>query len=145
MITLLSKIFIKNNTGYNKPEVRTAYGLLCSLVGIFLNILLFAGKYAAGIISSSVAITADAFNNLSDSASSFITLLGFKLAEQKPHADHPFGHGRYEYISGLIVPFLILLMGFEVGKSSVQKIIDPQETELTFLTATALFRYTATY
>ncbi|MBQ2865530.1 MAG: cation transporter [Clostridia bacterium] len=138
MITLLSKIFIKNNTGYNKPEVRTAYGLLCSLVGIFLNILLFAGKYAAGIISSSVAITADAFNNLSDSASSFITLLGFKLAEQKPHADHPFGHGRYEYISGLIVSFLILLMGFEVGRSSVQKIIDPQETELTFLTVIIL-------
>ena len=107
MITILSRLFIKNSTEYDKSDVRTAYGLLCSIVGICLNILLFGLKYAAGIISSSVAITADAFNNLSDSASSLITLVGFKLANQKAHGDHPFGHGRYEYISGLIVSFLI--------------------------------------
>ncbi|MBO5974079.1 MAG: cation diffusion facilitator family transporter, partial [Clostridia bacterium] len=126
MISLLSRLFIKESTKYDKPAVRTAYGLLCSIVGIILNVLLFAGKYAAGVFSSSVAITADAFNNLSDSASSLITLIGFKLSEQKPHADHPFGHGRFEYISGLIVSFLILFMGFEVGKTSFNKILHPE-------------------
>ena len=134
MITILSRLFIKNSTEYDKADVRTAYGLLCSIVGICLNILLFGLKYAAGIISSSVAITADAFNNLSDSASSLITLVGFKLANQKAHGDHPFGHGRYEYISGLIVSFLILFMGYEVFKSSISKILHPEECNLTVIT-----------
>ena len=138
MIKILSKIFIKNHTRFDKPEVRTAYGLLCSIVGIILNVLLFVCKYAAGVISSSVAITADAFNNLSDSASSLITLIGFKLSEQKPHSDHPFGHGRFEYISGLIVSFLILFMGFEVGKTSFNKILHPEETKLTLITVLIL-------
>ena len=144
MITLLSRIFIKNNKDYDKPDVRTAYGLLCSLVGVFLNIILFGLKYTAGVISSSVAITADAFNNLSDSASSLITLVGFKLANQKPHGDHPFGHGRYEYISGLIVSFLILFMGYEVGKTSLGKILHPEECSLTIITVVIMLASIAT-
>ncbi len=104
---------------------RSAYGKLCGTVGIVLNILLFIGKLVAGLISNSIAITADAFNNLSDAGSSLVTLIGFKLAEQKPDSDHPFGHGRMEYLSGLIVSAVILMMGFELIKDSVDKIIHP--------------------
>ena len=93
MIKLLTKLFIKDSENVTDPAVRTAYGRLCSFCGIFLNILLFAGKYFAGLISGSVAITADAFNNLSDAGSSIITLLGFAIAAKKPDAEHPFGHG----------------------------------------------------
>lgn len=115
------------------PEVRKAYGTLCGLTGIFLNVCLFAGKYFAGIISGSIAITADAFNNLSDAGSSFITLVGFWLAGKKPDPDHPFGHGRFEYLSGLAVSMAILLMGFELGKSSIQKIFHPQAVDTSTL------------
>ena len=94
MVTLLSRIFIKNNEDTGNPAVRQAYGMLCGSVGILLNILLFIGKFLAGAVSNSIAITADAFNNLSDAGSSIITLLGFKIAGQKPDPDHPFGHGR---------------------------------------------------
>ena len=94
MVSLLIKTFIKDNENISDPKVRGAYGTLCSIVGIVLNALLFAGKFFAGTISNSVSITADAFNNLSDAGSSVITLLGFKLAGQKPDPEHPFGHGR---------------------------------------------------
>jgi len=104
---------------------RSAYGKLCGIVGIFLNIVLFVGKFAAGLISNSIAITADAFNNLSDAGSSLVTLIGFKLAEQKPDSDHPFGHGRMEYLSGLVVSAVILMMGFELVKDSIDKILHP--------------------
>lgn len=127
MIKLLSKLFIKNNKDTSSPSVRQAYGMLCGAVGIGFNILLFIGKFFAGTISHSIAITADAFNNLSDAGSSIITLIGFKMAGQKPDSDHPFGHGRIEYISGLMVSFLILLMAFELIKSSVGKILHPEE------------------
>lgn len=129
MIGFLAKIFIKDYRKTADPKVRSAYGVLCSIVGIVLNILLFAGKYLAGAISGSIAIVADAFNNLSDAGSSVITLMGFKFAERKPDQDHPFGHGRYEYISGLVVSFLILLMGFELLQSSVEKIFHPEEMQ----------------
>ena len=108
MITLLSKIFIKNHTDTSSPAVRQAYGLLSGTVGILFNVLLFIGKFLAGALSHSIAITADAFNNLSDAASSVITLIGFKMAGQKPDKDHPFGHGRIEYLSGLAVSAAIL-------------------------------------
>ena len=101
MITFLARIFIKNHKDYNSPSVRQSYGILCGAVGIGLNICLFIGKWLAGILSGSIAITADAFNNLSDAGSSLITLVGFKLSGQKPDTEHPFGHGRMEYISGL--------------------------------------------
>lgn len=100
MITLLAKLWIKDYKNSSDAHVRKAYGILCGAVGIALNVLLFAGKALAGIFSGSIAITADAFNNLSDAGSSLVTLAGFKLAGQKPDSDHPFGHGRIEYISG---------------------------------------------
>lgn len=110
-------------------EVRRAYGMLCSIVGIGLNILLFLGKYLAGVISGSIAITADAFNNLSDAGSSFITLVGFRFSGMKADADHPFGHGRIEYISGFGVSMVIVLMGFELLKTSIEKIMAPEPVE----------------
>ena len=108
------------------PAVRQAYGLLSGGVGIVLNLLLSAGKFVAGVLTGSIAVTADAFNNLSDAGSSAVTLLGFRLAGKKPDTDHPFGHGRIEYISGLIVAGLILLMGVELAKSSFDKILHPE-------------------
>ena len=133
MVTLLAGIFIKDKENTSSPEVRQAYGMLTGIVGIFLNICLFAGKFIAGTISSSISITADAFNNLSDAGSSFVTLIGFKLAGAKPDPDHPFGHGRIEYVSGLIVSGVILLMAFELIKNSVDKIIHPTEVEFSLL------------
>ena len=134
MIKLLSKIFIKDSENYKNPEVRSAYGYLCGIVGIVLNILLFVGKFVAGFISGSVAVTADAFNNLSDAGSSVISLIGFRLASQKPDPHHPFGHGRFEYISSLIISMVIVMMGFELGRDSVVKIITPEEVEYSALT-----------
>lgn len=129
MISLLARIFIKNHDDYQSPTVRQAYGMLCGAAGIGLNILLFIGKWLAGTLSGSIAITADAFNNLSDAGSSVITLIGFKLSGQKPDPEHPFGHGRMEYISGLFVSVAILIMGFELIKSSVGKILHPEAIE----------------
>ena len=109
MISLLAKRFIREDG--DEQARRKAYGVLCGAVGIGLNVLLFIGKFFAGTLAGSIAITADAFNNLSDAASSVVTLLGFQLAGQKPDSDHPFGHGRIEYLSGLFVSLLILLVG----------------------------------
>ena len=126
MIRLLSRWLIPDRDNVSSPAVRRAYGTLCGAVGIALNILLFIGKFFAGQLSGSIAVTADAFNNLSDAGSSAVTLLGFRLAGKKPDTDHPFGHGRIEYISGLIVAGLILLMGVELAKSSFDKILHPE-------------------
>ena len=127
MVALLAKMMGVEN--YSADKKRSAYGKLCGSVGIFLNIVLFIGKFVAGMISHSIAITADAFNNLSDAGSSLVTLIGFKLAEQKPDSDHPFGHGRIEYLSGLVVSAVILMMGFELVKDSVDKILHPVAVE----------------
>ena len=135
MVTALARIFIKDHENVQNPVVRSAYGTLCSVLGIVLNIFLFAGKFFAGTISNSVSITADAFNNLSDAGSSVITLLGFKLAAQKPDPEHPFGHGRMEYLSGLVVSVAILLMGYELATSSIDKIIHPQAVEFSLISA----------
>ena len=124
MITFLSKIFIRETA--DKAKIRREYGMLCGLVGIFLNILLFLGKFFAGTISKSIAITADAFNNLSDAASSVVTLVGFKLAGAKPDSEHPFGHGRMEYIASFLVACIIFIVGFELLRSSVDKILHPE-------------------
>lgn len=126
MITVLAKLFVKEK---ESEKMRKSYGTLCSIVGILLNILLFVGKYFAGVISGSVAITADAFNNLSDAGSSFITMIGFVFAGKKPDPDHPFGHGRFEYVSGFIVSMAILFMGYELLKSSIDKILHPQAVD----------------
>ena len=129
MITLLAKWFIPDYQNTGDAVVRRANGQLCGIVGIALNVLLFAGKFFAGVLSGSIAVTADAFNNLSDAGSSVVTLLGFRLAGRKPDPEHPFGHGRIEYLSGLAVSALILLMGVELAKSSFQKIVHPEAVE----------------
>ena len=118
--------------------MRRKYGVLCGSVGIGLNLLLFLAKFFAGTISGSIAITADAFNNLSDAGSSLVTIVGFKLAGQKPDPSHPFGHGRMEYLSGLAVSVLILLMGFELLQSSVDKIRHPAAIEFSWLSVVIL-------
>ena len=125
MIALLSRIFIKNWDNPTEPGVRLAYGVLCSVTGIVLNLLLFLLKLAAGSMSGAISITADAFNNLTDAGSSIVTLVGFRISGAKPDRDHPFGHGRFEYIAGLVVSFIILFVGIELGKSSVLKIFNP--------------------
>ena len=127
MITFLAKRLIPHYEQVTRPEVRQSYGILCGAVGIVLNLFLFGGKLLAGLLSGSIAITADAFNNLSDAGSSVVSLLGFHMAAQKPDSDHPFGHGRLEYISGLVVSMLIILMGAELFKSSVGEILEPGE------------------
>lgn len=125
MFHLLSRLFIKNCEDYSDPKVRQSYGILAGAFGIFLNFLLFAAKALAGLLSHSIAITADAFNNLSDAGSSVITLIGFRLSGQEADSDHPYGHGRIEYLSGLIVAAIILLMAAELVKSSFSKILHP--------------------
>ena len=134
MIKFLAKIFIKDSENVTDQRVRSAYGYLCGAVGIVLNILLFVGKFAAGTLSGSVAVTADAFNNLSDAGSSVISLIGFRLASQKPDPHHPFGHGRFEYIASLVISIIIIVMGFELGKSSFEKIVRPEPVEYSALT-----------
>lgn len=133
MVTLMARFFVRRDA--DKNEMRQSYGVLCGILGILLNVVLFAGKFIAGMLSNSIAITADAVNNLSDAGSSLITLIGFKLAGQKPDTEHPFGHGRMEYISGLAVSAAILLMAYELAKDSISKIINPQETEFSVLIA----------
>ncbi|MBQ8264678.1 MAG: cation transporter [Oscillospiraceae bacterium] len=135
MLSLLARLFIPDHENYRDPAVRTRYGLLCSALGIALNIVLFIGKYIACVLSSSVAITADAVNNLSDAGSSLISLFGFRMASKKPDPDHPFGHGRIEYLAGLAVSVLIILMGVELARSSVEKIISPEAVEPGLLSA----------
>lgn len=135
MITLLSKLFIKDRKNYESAVVRGQYGLLCGVWGIVLNLLLFAAKMIAGMLANSVSVLADAFNNLSDAGSSLVTLFGFKAASKKADSDHPFGHGRYEYIAGLVVSVLIVVMGVEFIKTSVGKIISGEnDTHFTLLT-----------
>ena len=132
MISLLARRLLKDETP-SETALRKVYGVLCSGAGILLNGLLFAGKFLVGRLSGSIAVTADAFNNLSDAGSSLVTLLGFQLAGQKADPHHPFGHGRLEYLSGLLVALLILLMGVELMKSSVEQILHPVPVELSAL------------
>ncbi|RHU97716.1 cation transporter [Clostridium sp. OM07-10AC] len=127
MINFIAKHWIPDYRKYQDKRVRQQYGILCGIVGIFLNILLFAGKLFVGWLSHSIAIMADAFNNLSDAGSSLILLFGFRLAGQKPDPEHPFGHGRLEYVAGLIVSMIIMVMAVELMRSSGQKILHPEE------------------
>ncbi|KGK88855.1 cation diffusion facilitator family transporter [Clostridium sp. HMP27] len=122
---LLVKRFIKDSENIENEKVRNSYGFLGSIIGIVVNAILFGVKLAVGIVSGSISVTADAFNNLSDTTSSIITMLGFKLASKPADEEHPFGHGRIEYLSGLIVSFMVLLVGFEFVKSSYSRIINP--------------------
>lgn len=129
MINLLVRRLVKNYDEIQRPEVRRAYGVLCGSVGIGLNLVLFAVKFLAGTWSGLISITADAFNNLSDAGSSIITLIGFKMAGQKPDPEHPFGHGRIEYLSGLFVSIAILFMAVELIRTSFRKVLHPAASE----------------
>ncbi len=131
MTKLLTKLFVKNSNEFDNPDVRAGYGNMSGAVGIFLNLCLFGAKLIAGIFSASVSVIADAFNNLSDAGSSVVTFLGFKLAGRPADKEHPFGHGRYEYVAGLGISVVILLVGIELIKSSAEKIVKPEsDTEI---------------
>ncbi len=123
---LLARLFIKNPKDYEDPGTRRQYGMLLGALGIALNLLLFAAKFFAGLLSKSIAITADAFNNLSDAGSSLVSLLGFKIAGRKADAEHPFGHGLAEHVAGLIISIAIMVTGFELAKTSLKRILSPQ-------------------
>lgn len=138
MATWLLKIFVKNSDNIADSGVRKSYGTFAGVFGIVLNLLLFAFKTLAGILTGAISVIADAFNNLSDAGSSIITLVGFKLAGKKGDKEHPFGHGRMEYIAGLVVSFIIILVGIELMKSSVEKIINPTGVELSMLSIVIL-------
>lgn len=138
MTRLLLRLFVRDYDKTEEPKVRAAYGRLSGLVGILCNLLLFAGKLIVGTIAGSVSITADAVNNLSDASSSVVTLVGFRIAERPADADHPYGHARVEYISGLGVAALILVIGFELAKTSVEKIFHPQSVEFSLAVAVVL-------
>lgn len=129
MTSLLIRLFIKNSEDTLNPDVRKDYGTLSGGVGIVCNIMLFVCKLITGIVSSSISVIADAFNNLSDAASSIITIIGFKLADKPADNEHPYGHGRYEYLSGLLIAFLIVMTAVELLKSSVDKIFSSSAVE----------------
>ncbi|MBR5614274.1 MAG: cation transporter [Clostridia bacterium] len=130
MINALMKLFIKNTDKFSENELRIKYSVFAGALGIFCNLFLFILKFAVGSIMSSIAIVSDAFNNLSDMGSSLVSLIGAKLSGKKPDREHPFGHGRLEYISSLIVSFIIILVGFELFKSSFRQIIYPEDIQL---------------
>lgn len=138
MTDFLVRRFIKNHDNISDNNVRRRYGILGGVVGIILNMLLFIGKFLAGIFTSSISITADAVNNLSDAGSSIITLVGFKMSGKPADSEHPFGHGRYEYISGFVISMAIIMMAFEIGKTSLKKIINPEVSEFQWLSVIIL-------
>lgn len=138
MTDFLIRHFVRDYQQVQDPAVRERYGVLSGGVGIFLNLLLSLGKFFAGVVTGSIAVTADAFNNLSDAGSSVVTLVGFKLAGQKADDGHPFGHGRIEYLAGLLVSLLILMVGVELGKTSIEKIIQPEEVTFSILSVCVL-------
>ena len=129
MINYLIHVFLPKNQAPTSPKVRSAAGRLSGIVGIICNVVLFGAKFLIGTLSGSVSVTADAMNNLSDASSSLVTLIGFKLAEKPADEDHPYGHARYEYLSGLAVAAMIVVIGFELAKTSVEKIFNPTAVE----------------
>ncbi len=131
MTELLLKAFVKGSSDLSSPTARASVGMLSGFVGIICNVLLFVMKILVGTAVGSVSITADAMNNLSDASSSIVTLIGFRLAKMPADEDHPYGHARYEYLSGLAVAAMIIVIGFELAKTSVEKIINPSAVELT--------------
>ena len=133
MTNLLPRLFIRGYERHNDPDVRAAYGKLAGAVGIVCNVLLFAAKLIIGTLTGSVSITADAVNNLSDASSSIVSLLGFRMARRPADEEHPFGHGRYEYLAGLVVSITILLIGFELLRSSVGRIRSPAPPDFSWL------------
>ena len=138
MTQLLLRLFVPDYQDSSKPGVRSAVGKLAGMTGILCNIILFAGKLFAGILAGSVSIIADAMNNLSDASSSIVTLAGFRLAEKPADEEHPYGHARYEYLAGLAVAAIIIIIGFELAKSAVDKILHPSAVSFTIITTIIL-------
>lgn len=138
MIRLLARIFIKDRKNYQDLKVREKYGILCGVTGIVCNIISSAGKIIVGIISGSIAVLSDGLNNLADMASSVIGIISAKLSNRRPDKEHPFGHGRYEYIASLTVAFLILFMALELMISSVQKVIKPEPVDFSIILIIAM-------
>ena len=138
MTSLLIRLFIKNHSQTENQQVRQKYGLLGGIVGIVCNVALFLAKLVAGLLTASISITADALNNLSDAGSSIVTLIGFKMSGKPADDEHPFGHGRMEYISGFIVSVAIILVGIELIRSSIDKIIHPEEVTFSILSVVIL-------
>ena len=134
VMQLLKKLFIKNYKDTKDPQVRLSYGTVAGIFGIISNVILFCGKLLIGIIGNSIAIIADAINNLSDAGTSVVTIVGFKLASKPADSEHPYGHARYEYITGLIIGIVIFTVGAMLGKSSIEKIITPEVTTVTIYT-----------
>ena len=130
MTNFLIRLFIRHPEDTLSSGARYAYGRLAGAAGLCANLLLFLAKLLAGLLSSSMAIVADAFNNLSDAGSSLVTLVGFKLSGAPPDKEHPFGHGRMEYLTAMAVAVMIMLAGLELAKSSIDKILHPTETAL---------------
>ena len=138
MTKILIRLFVKNYEDTKAPEVRSAYGRLSGIVGILCNVLLFAVKFFLGSVTASVAITADAFNNLGDASSGIVSLFGFKMASRPADEEHPYGHARYEYLAGLTVCVLILVIGVELFKESFVKIIHPEPVEFSWVSIVVL-------
>ena len=138
MTALLTRLFIRDRENVTSPAVRSAYGTMVSIVAICLNLLLFAAKYAVGWLTGSIAVPADAFNNLADAGTSLISLITFRIAAKPADRDHPFGHARIEYVSSMIVSFLILLVGWELLSGSIDKIIHPAETVFSWISVAVL-------
>ncbi len=132
MTSLIVRLFIKDSDNTTNPSVRTRYGIVSSLVGIVVNLFLSIFKFFLGLIANSIAITADAINNFSDSASSIVTLISFKLAAKPADRDHPFGHGRMEYVCSLVIAAFVLFVGFESAKSSVSRIIGGETSKFSY-------------
>lgn len=134
----LVKKFVKDYQNTTNSKVRTAYGKLAGMVGIVCNVILFIMKILVGTLSGSVSITADAVNNLSDASSSIVSLMGFKLSDKPADEEHPYGHGRFEYLSGLLVAVLIIVIGVELFRGSLDKILNPSKVEFSFVTVGVL-------
>ena len=138
MITLLSKIFIKDNKNYKDPTVRRSYGILCSVTGIAFNVILFIAKFVLGLVTCSLAIQADSFNNLSDAGSSILSLLGFRISSRKPTDANPFGSGRIEYISSLVISVIVMTMGISVLRDSIIGIIEKSTSSFSIVAVSVL-------
>ena len=138
MTQLLIRLFIRHPDNPQDPRTRAAYGNLASIVGMVCNVLLCLGKLAVGTLFGSIAIMADALNNLSDASSNIVSLVGFKLASRAPDAEHPFGHARYEYLAGLVVSVTVLGIGFSLLKESVVKVLHPTAVQFSLLTVAVL-------
>lgn len=138
MIDWLAKTFVKNHDAVKDPRVREQYGMLSSIVGIVCNVLLFAGKFLVGMLVNSIAIISDGFNNLSDCATCVVTMFGYKMAAKPADKDHPFGHGRMEYLTSLVIAAVIMVVGCELLKSSVTKIIHPEKLTFSYVALAVL-------